>query len=975
MATNRIKGIVIEIGGDSSGLDKVLDDVNKRSRSLSGELGNINRLLKFDPENTQLLTQKQKVLEEQIEATSEKLKVLKETEKGVQQAFKEGRVSEAQVRELKREIIVTSEKLEHYEKVAKETSDTLDRLGDKSSDAAKKTKELSEEQKDAINTANDLSGVVGGALATGFGILTAAATAAIGALVGVAESTREYRTALGKLDTAFETNGHSAEVAYDTYAELQGILGETDQAVEASNHLAKLADTEKELQEWTEICTGVFATFGDSLPIENITEAANETAKTGKIVGGLADALNWAGKSEDKFQEQLDKCTNEQERQALITETLVDLYGDAADAYKDTNKEVIAANKANEKWNRALAKSGKHIEPVITEVKEMGAAILEDMSEPMEDAAEYLTDTVLPALRDFGGWAKQNVPLIKAGLAGIASGMVAYKVAAYSAQLATEGLTLATKRAEIAQKALAVAQAATPWAAIGLAVGAVVGAIVYFSAEAEKAAEKVDVLTEEERKLVEQIDETAQAYRDRKTAMEESMAGIEAEMGHVSGLARELQTLADAKGNVQEKDEARVQFILNELNEALGTEYQMIDGQIQGYGKLADEIDRMIESKKAQLLLAEMETAYVEAIKGEKEAWEQALAAEKDYLAQKAVTQQAEQEYLEFNEQYQARLAEAKTQSDFAALGSDARKVSNLKSNWEKLKTQLDEAETKYNDAANTYGGMVADIKQYEDASVAYLGGKYQEAEAILRDKSGAYSKHADAVYTETQDVLKTLEYEAQQAAIKAADTKTGWENGVAGYTEDMVKEAQDGFEAAFEKYQKAYEKAYGVGGDMGGGLNEGLAAKKAALLSTAQSMVNGVFSTWRQLAQIKSPSRVAKKIFGYIGEGAVVSMEDSTEDMVDTAEKQMQALMNVYRDDIEGQNAFRDLATLSSRNQAQNYQTLASDNASMLGKIYQAIKDGQVLALDGDKLVGGTAARMDNKMGQTRVLVERGAL
>ena len=88
-----------------------------------------------------------------------------------------------------------------------------------------------------------------------------------------------------------------------------------------------------------------------------------------------------------------------------------------------------------------------------------------------------------------------------------------------------------------------------------------------------------------------------------------------------------------------------------------------------------------------------------------------------------------------------------------------------------------------------------------------------------------------------------------------------------------------------------------------------------------------------------------------------------------------MQALMNVYRDDIEGQNAFRDLATLSSHNRAQNYQTLASDNASMLGKIYQAIKDGKVLALDGDKLVGGTAARMDNKMGQTRVLVERGAL
>lgn len=975
MATNRIKGIVIEIGGDSSGLDKVLDDVNKRSRSLSGELGNINRLLKFDPENTQLLTQKQKVLEEQIEATSEKLKVLKETEKGVQQAFKEGRVSEAQVRELKREIIVTSEKLEHYEKVAKETSDTLDRLGDKSGEAAKKTKELSEEQKDAINTANDLSGVVGGALATGFGILTAAATAAIGALVGVAESTREYRTALGKLDTAFADNGHSAEVAYDTYAELQGILGETDQAVEASNHLAKLADTEEDLQKWTEICTGVFATFGDSLPIENITEAANETAKTGEIVGGLADALNWAGESEDEFQEKLDKCTNEQERQALITETLVDLYGDAADAYKDTNKEVIAANKANEKWNAALAKSGKHIEPVVTEVKEMGAALLEDMAEPLEDVAEYMLDDVLPALRDFGGWVKQNVPLIKAGLAGIASGMVAYKVAAYSAQLATEGLTLATKLAEIAQKAFNVAQAAAPWAAIGLAVGAVVGAIVYFSDEANHASAAVEVLTEEERKLVEQIDESAQAYKERKAAMEENMAGIEAEMSHVSGLSRELQTLANANGEVQEKDKARVQFILNELNQALGTEYEMTGNVINQYKTLKAEIDKLIESKKSQLLLTEAETAYAEAIKGEAEAWQTAVAAEKDYLAQKAVTEQAQAEFRAAQIEYNTKAANGYYLYNEELRKIDEQRMTGLELVYNREAETLAKKESDYNKAAETYGGYVSQIQQYEDASVAHLEGNYQKSADILLDKSGAYAKHADTVYTETQDVLKTLETEAQQAAIKAADTKDGFEKGVAGYTEDMVKEAQDGFEAAFEKYQKAYEKAYGVGGDMGGGLNEGLAAKKAALLSTAQSMVNGVFSTWRQLAQIKSPSRVAKKIFGYIGEGAVVSMEDSTEDMVDTAEKQMQALMNVYRDDIEGQNAFRDLATLSSRNQAQSYQTLASDNASMLGKIYQAIKDGQVLALDGDKLVGGTASRMDNKMGQTRVLVERGAL
>jgi len=129
---------------------------------------------------------------------------------------------------------------------------------------------------------------------------------------------------------------------------LQGILGETDQAVEAANHLAKLANNEEELSNWTNIATGVYATFGASLPIENLTEAANETAKVGTLTGGLADALNWAGVNEEAFQAQLDACSNEQERQTLIMETLNGLYSDAADKYRETNAEVIRANQANE---------------------------------------------------------------------------------------------------------------------------------------------------------------------------------------------------------------------------------------------------------------------------------------------------------------------------------------------------------------------------------------------------------------------------------------------------------------------------------------------------------------------------------------------------------------------------------------------------------------------------------------------------
>ena len=195
------------------------------------------------------------------------------------------------------------------------------------------------------------------------------AVAGVGAaLVAAAESSRDYRTDMGKLETAFSTMGHTTEAATQTYRDLVSVLGETDQSVEAANHLAKLCDNEKELQTWTDICTGVFATFGDSLPVEGLTEAANETAKVGQVIGPLADALNWAGVSEDEFNKKLAACNNEQERAALITETMNGLYSEAANKYKELNGEVMGANAAQDKWRDSMAKVGEIIQPFVDTV-------------------------------------------------------------------------------------------------------------------------------------------------------------------------------------------------------------------------------------------------------------------------------------------------------------------------------------------------------------------------------------------------------------------------------------------------------------------------------------------------------------------------------------------------------------------------------------------------------------------------------
>mgnify|MGYP003291203468 CR=1 FL=1 len=253
-------------------------------------------------------------------------------------------------------------------------------------------------------TGASLKGKLGDAAkvaANGVKVAAGACVAAGAAVVALVESTREYRTEQAKLQTAFESSGHSAEAAKSTFTELNGILGDTGQATEAASHLALLCDSEEQLAQWTDICAGVYGTFGDSLPIEGLTEAANETAKTGQLTGSLADALNWAGISEDEFQAKLDACSSEEERNKLITDTLTDSYKEASDQYKATAGDIINANKANQAMQDSMAAFGEILEPVTNAVKMFAAEGLQQLSEK-----------AAPLVKEAVNWITKNMPKI-----------------------------------------------------------------------------------------------------------------------------------------------------------------------------------------------------------------------------------------------------------------------------------------------------------------------------------------------------------------------------------------------------------------------------------------------------------------------------------------------------------------------------------------------------------------------------------
>lgn len=237
-------------------------------------------------------------------------------------------------------------------------------FGERTEEIKKKYKELNKlNLKNLRESILDVTESIG-TLILEIGLLTTGIAAVAG--VAIANSTKQFREEQTKLNSAFSAAGASAEEASQAYNNLFRFLGESSRSVESANHLAKITTNTQHLAEWTTICQGIYATFGDSLPIESLTEAANETIRVSKVTGVMADALNWAGVSEDAFNAKLKKTTSLTEREALVRRTLMGLYQNAAAIYEQNNKAIIAQNEAQARLDKTMARIGQQTQVLVT---------------------------------------------------------------------------------------------------------------------------------------------------------------------------------------------------------------------------------------------------------------------------------------------------------------------------------------------------------------------------------------------------------------------------------------------------------------------------------------------------------------------------------------------------------------------------------------------------------------------------------
>lgn len=238
----------------------------------------------------------------------------------------------AEISNLSDDLKKNKDYLKSSESAADAFDNTLDETGDSAKKAEKSLDDANKEIKDTGDEAEksggklkEFLGSLGKAALTGLGM----ALTGLGAgLVAATEGSKEFNDNMAKLNSAAESAGISSEKAGKMFEDMYGVLGdETAANTTVSNFMAMGTSTEN-LNSLLNSSAGIWAKYGDSIPLDGLAESVNETAKVGQVTGNLADALNWAGENEDDFNAKLAACGDEQQRQQLIVDTLDGLYGD-----------------------------------------------------------------------------------------------------------------------------------------------------------------------------------------------------------------------------------------------------------------------------------------------------------------------------------------------------------------------------------------------------------------------------------------------------------------------------------------------------------------------------------------------------------------------------------------------------------------------------------------------------------------------
>ena len=905
----RIAGLTIEIGGDTTKLQSALKGVDAQLRTMRTGLKDVDRLLKFNPTSTQLITQKQQMLKQSIEQTKSRLDQLKEAQK--QMDAKGVDKNSEEYKRLQREIIATEGQLKNlekeYAKVASVAGVQLQAIGGKMKELGAKISEAGQ----AVTTKLTAPIVALGAASVkaftdvdkGMDTIVAKTGATGDALNAMKDSAKNLATeiptdfgtagaAVGEVNTRFDITGEALENLsgqFVKFAKLNGTdvsqsIDKTQKALaaygkgadDASGYLDRLnqvgqktgVSTDK-LQDGIVQNATAFKEMG--LSLDEATILMGQLEKSGvnseTVLNGMRKALKNAAKDGKPLNEALADMQDEIENGTGSVDGLTaayDLFGKSGDQIYGAVKDGIinfkdlgisvedAAGNIDSTFENTLDPVDK-FKMALNQAKlagaDLGGALLTTLT-PMIEKLQAGLAALGEKFRSLS--PAQQEMIVKIGLIAAAIGPVMVIFGKLTSVLGSTVSFIGTFVTKVAALSAATGVAIGPILAAVAAIGAL-GIATYKAVEGhKKEIEAQHALTASQQEAIDGLNKTVDAYNEVQKAADEKNKSVAAEFDHVRSLKDEYNGLVDANGKIAESDKARAEVILGDLASALGVEKSQIQDMIGENGKLAGSIDNVIAKKEAQAYLDANYDSYVKAIQLETES-NQNLAKSIQAVDEKEKSVAAAQANLTAaqNALNSARSNGARNTTQLA------QQVTNAQIALNKEQQELTKAQGAVDKYSNASKDASNKISNYQKLQEAVQTGSLKKIGAAMTNYQNGLKTSTTATKTELDKQAKATqkEYQAMQKA---------YDNGkITKSALDGAKKRADAAAAEAAKVSKAMGTVGKKTSDAMSTAGKGVDKIKNKFPVNVGNMVKGSYTVPDIWATIESAGKgIAKALF-----------------------------------------------------------------------------------------------------------------
>lgn len=396
MAT-RVISTSIKLDGEAE-FKKQMSNVNSELKTLRTEMAYSEETFKGQANTMEALTAKDKLLRREIEQQEEKVRALEQAVSDASEAYGDNdkrtdswrqslNRAKTELIKMNRELEDTDQYLDEAKRSADKTADSIDGFGREVKDAGDDLGGVGGGLGDFMGKLDSLKGMLmGGGVVVGIKELT-------GAILEVEESTREYRQIMGTLETSSAAAGYTAEQTAEAYQRLYGVLGDTQTAATTVANLQAIGLSQEDLMVIIDQATGAWATYGDSIPIDGLSESINETIQAGQVTGVFADVLNWAGTGEDDFNEKLAAANSSTERANIVLLELAKQgLGSTGRAWRENNADIVAMNEAQSELEEAMGRMGELLAPLAAKLVSFGADALGFVIDKVKSAVDWFTE-------------------------------------------------------------------------------------------------------------------------------------------------------------------------------------------------------------------------------------------------------------------------------------------------------------------------------------------------------------------------------------------------------------------------------------------------------------------------------------------------------------------------------------------------------------------------------------------------------